>query len=99
LADSHLSDDDKLLINSESDNSWNYNNNNVSGNNNMNIKNVLNIDDNDELLNTSVKSNDNQLPPLLNDHESEMNFNDTDMKDDIFPVLQPLVIKAALSTL
>ncbi|CAF4496250.1 unnamed protein product, partial [Didymodactylos carnosus] len=55
--------------------------------------------DNDEILNTSVKSNDNQLPPLLNDHESEMNFNDTDMKDDIFPVLQPLVIKAALSTL
>ncbi|CAF4464362.1 unnamed protein product, partial [Didymodactylos carnosus] len=94
-----FSDDYKLLINSESDNSWNYNNNNVSGNNNMNIKNVLNIDDNDEILNTSVKSNDSQLPPLLNDHESEMNFNDTDMKDDIFPVLQPLVIKAVLSTL
>ncbi|CAF4386388.1 unnamed protein product, partial [Didymodactylos carnosus] len=90
LTDSHLSEDHNLSINSESDNSWNYSNNNVSCNNNININNVLNIDDNDEILNTSVKSNDNQLPPLLNDHESEMNFNDTAMKDGIFPVLQHL---------
>ncbi|CAF1528742.1 unnamed protein product, partial [Didymodactylos carnosus] len=82
LTDSHLSEDHNLSINSESDNSWNYSNNNVSCNNNININNVLNIDDNDEILNTSVKSNDNQLPPLLNDHESEMNFNDTAMKDE-----------------
>ncbi|CAF0923437.1 unnamed protein product [Didymodactylos carnosus] len=51
------------------------------------------------LLNTSVKSNDNKLPSLLSDHESEMSFKDADINDDIVPVIQPFVIKVALSTL
>ncbi|CAF0763660.1 unnamed protein product [Didymodactylos carnosus] len=54
---------------------------------------------NDEILNTNVKSDDNQLPPRLGDRKSELNFKDTNIKDDIHPSLQPVVIKAALSTL